>query len=262
MACPGSRISCHMKMGNTLWMATEVHILKFNVIQLLFKCRHLVTHLFTDNFFIYEQQSNNHAMLFFTGKLTFTSGQLQNLPAFVFFFNVKRGFHENPFRDTRTLRLLQSFIECQTSVGGKVLVSQGRRTISNPTLAALHCCHSSGTTQLSLNPKIKKLILQFHVSVTGTGGVHLQSEGHVSTQSTPEAVLLSRHHHLFVSCFSERAGQVIYQHMFKQTRFTQTCVIVSLSTVGLHTGFSLKRLKMNVADMSAACIQSICVTCT
>nr|XP_024655157.1 leucine-rich repeat serine/threonine-protein kinase 1 [Maylandia zebra] len=23
MACPGSRISCHMKMGNTLWMATE-----------------------------------------------------------------------------------------------------------------------------------------------------------------------------------------------------------------------------------------------
>lgn len=63
-----------------------------------------------------------------------------------FFFNVKRGFHENPFRDTRTVRLLQSFIECQTSVGGKVLVSQDRKTISNPTLAALHCCHSSGTT--------------------------------------------------------------------------------------------------------------------
>lgn len=76
--------------------------------------------------------------------------------------------------------------------------------------------------------------------MTGTGGVHLQSEGHVSTQSTPEAVLLSRHHHLFVSCFSERAGQVICQHMFKQTCFTQTCVIVLLSTVGLHTGFSLK----------------------
>lgn len=102
MACPGSRISCHMKMGNTLWMATEVHILKFNVIQLLFNAEHLVTHLFADNFFVYEQQSNNHAMLFFTGKLTFTSGYLQNLPAFVIFFNVKRGFHENPFRDTRT----------------------------------------------------------------------------------------------------------------------------------------------------------------
>lgn len=86
MACPGSRISCHMKMGNTLWMATEVHILKFNVIQLLFNAEHLVTHLFTDNFFVYEQQSNNHAMLFFTGKLTFTSGYLQNLPAFVIFF--------------------------------------------------------------------------------------------------------------------------------------------------------------------------------
>ncbi len=25
MSCPGSKISCQMKMGNTLWMATEVH---------------------------------------------------------------------------------------------------------------------------------------------------------------------------------------------------------------------------------------------
>lgn len=25
MSCPGSRISCQMKMSNTLWMATEVH---------------------------------------------------------------------------------------------------------------------------------------------------------------------------------------------------------------------------------------------
>lgn len=25
MSCPGSRISCQMKMGNTLWMATEVN---------------------------------------------------------------------------------------------------------------------------------------------------------------------------------------------------------------------------------------------
>lgn len=146
MACPGSRISCHMKMENTLWMATEVHILKFNVIQLLFKCRHLVTHLFTDNFFIYEQQSNNHACYFSLGSLLLHLGSFRIYLLLSFFFNVKRGFHENPFRDTRTLRLLQSFIECQTSVGGKVLVSQGRRTISNPTLAALHCCHSSGTT--------------------------------------------------------------------------------------------------------------------
>lgn len=115
---------------------------------------HLVTHLFTDNFSVYEQQSNNHAMLFFTiftGKLTFTSGYLQNLPAFVMFFMWKEDFMKTLLgtrghEDMRTVRLLQSFIECQTSVGGKVLVSQDRKTISNHTLATLHCCHSSGTT--------------------------------------------------------------------------------------------------------------------
>lgn len=92
MACPGSRISCHMKMGSTLWMATEVHILKFNVIQLLFKCRHLVTHLFTDNFFIYEQQSNNHACYFSLGSLLLHLGSFRIYLLLSFFLMWKEDF--------------------------------------------------------------------------------------------------------------------------------------------------------------------------
>lgn len=44
--------------------------------------------------------------------------------------------------------------------------------------------------------------------VIGAGGVHLQSEGHVSTQSTPETVLLSSYHHLPFPCSCKRTGQV------------------------------------------------------
>ncbi|KAI3377257.1 hypothetical protein L3Q82_009162 [Scortum barcoo] len=55
MACPGSRISCQMKMGNTLWMATEeqevfIYSLKdmcpLSQPQKQFSCPAIITHLF------------------------------------------------------------------------------------------------------------------------------------------------------------------------------------------------------------------------
>lgn len=36
MSCPGSRISCQMKMGSTLWMATEVHTTQAMPFEIIF----------------------------------------------------------------------------------------------------------------------------------------------------------------------------------------------------------------------------------
>lgn len=45
-----------------------------------------------------------------------------------------------------------------------------------------------------------------YLPLAGPRGVHLQSEGDVSTQSTSEAVLMSSHHHLLLPGPSKRAG--------------------------------------------------------
>ena len=70
------------------------------------------------------------------------------------------------------------------------------------------------------------LVMFLHVCLIGAGGVHLQSEGHVSTQSTPETVLLSSCYHLHVPCSSSRTGYLTYKHTFSYQQ-TQDVVLMS-----------------------------------
>lgn len=64
------------------------------------------------------------------------------------------------------------------------------------------------------------------VCVIGSGSVHLQLEGHVPTQSTPETVLLSGHHHLPVPCSSKRTGQLTHTH--RNAHILHNAVLVSV----------------------------------
>lgn len=83
------------------------------------------------------------------------------------------------------------------------------------------------------------------VRPTGAGSVHLQSEGHVSTQSTPETVLLPSRHHLPVSCPSIRAGQLTFQHihtpwMLCPYLLGHHCVCLQFQNLTCHSEVLLK----------------------
>lgn len=68
------------------------------------------------------------------------------------------------------------------------------------------------------------------VCFIGAGSVHLQSKGHVSTQSASETLLLSSHHHLPVTCPVKRAGQTsMHTHTHTHIIYiygTHCCVII------------------------------------